>query len=318
MAGGGVCQQNQRSLSAASAGSNAEPVSVCGAGVPPRQRFGIHQPPGGGDAGETTGGVHQKPSLPQSGQCAGGGQERGGDPQIDGLRLHRWRTRRSYRGVLRRPAQPVSKLPSALRLRDGESGRSGQAQADVQERGLPDALRKTAIAAGSREIPEAGSQLVSNGAEVAGNERHRVCAADERRQGETLAPLQNTIAGATPVPIATPEAAGNAGAVESLENQNQVFHPSHRPLQIPQPQRDWHISIGSTTVPPFQIQNQRKEPRPLPGLVLPHTLRLRPHRADFMLIFQLENAATPANPERPYTQAMWNPTPEFVRSTNVF
>jgi hypothetical protein len=25
---------------------------------------------------------------------------------------------------------------------------------------------------------------------------------------------------------------GNDGAVESLENQNQVFHPSHRPLEI--------------------------------------------------------------------------------------
>jgi hypothetical protein len=28
------------------------------------------------------------------------------------------------------------------------------------------------------------------------------------------------------------QSCGNDGAVESLENQNQVFHPSHRPLEI--------------------------------------------------------------------------------------
>ena len=28
------------------------------------------------------------------------------------------------------------------------------------------------------------------------------------------------------------ESCGNGGAVESLENQPQVFHPSHRPLEI--------------------------------------------------------------------------------------
>jgi hypothetical protein len=32
--------------------------------------------------------------------------------------------------------------------------------------------------------------------------------------------------------------------VERVENQNQVFHPSHRPLKIPQPRRDFHISTA--------------------------------------------------------------------------
>ena len=90
--------------------------------------------------------------------------------------------------------------------------------------------------------------------------------------------------------MATPKARGNAGAVESLENQNQVFHPSHRPLQIPQPQRDLHIPTGSTAAP-LSNPKPKKGPRPLRSLVLPLLLQLRTPRADFMLIFQLENAA---------------------------
>jgi hypothetical protein len=74
--------------------------------------------------------------------------------------------------------------------------------------------------------------------------------------------------------------------VESLENHNQVFHPSHCPLQIPQPQQDLHISPGSTTVP-YSNPKTKKGPPPLRGLVLPLLLRLK---TNFMLIFQLENA----------------------------
>jgi len=41
--------------------------------------------------------------------------------------------------------------------------------------------------------------------------------------------------------LTTGENCGNDGAVESLENQNQVFHPSHRSLEISQRRRDSHI-----------------------------------------------------------------------------
>jgi len=291
VASGGMCQQDQRSVSAASAADRAAAVSVQGTGISPRQRFRVHQSPGGGDAGEITSGIHQEPCLPQPGQCVGGGQERGGDTQIDGLRLYCMRTRRNHRGILQAAPQPVSELSSALRLRDGESRRAGKTQAPVQARRLPDAVGKAAIAGESRTIPQAWSELASHGAGGAGDERHRVCAPNGRSQGETLADLQNAVSGATAIPLAmaTPKARGNAGAVESLENQNQVFHPSHRPLQIPQPQRDLHIPTGSTAAP-LSNPKPKKGPRPLRSLVLPLLLQLGTPRADFMLIFQLENA----------------------------
>jgi len=37
------------------------------------------------------------------------------------------------------------------------------------------------------------------------------------------------------------ESCGKAGAVETVENQPQVFHRSHRPLEIPQKRRDSHF-----------------------------------------------------------------------------
>jgi hypothetical protein len=40
---------------------------------------------------------------------------------------------------------------------------------------------------------------------------------------------------------------GNDGAVESLENQKQVFHPSHSSLEISPKPRDSHISTAPTT-----------------------------------------------------------------------
>ena len=39
---------------------------------------------------------------------------------------------------------------------------------------------------------------------------------------------------------------GNAGAVESVENQTQVSHSFHRPLKISQPRRDFHIPTRRT------------------------------------------------------------------------
>ncbi len=43
------------------------------------------------------------------------------------------------------------------------------------------------------------------------------------------------------VPVGGPGGRGNAGAMGRVENQNQVSHPSHSPLEIPQMRRDFHI-----------------------------------------------------------------------------
>jgi len=46
----------------------------------------------------------------------------------------------------------------------------------------------------------------------------------------------------------TTESRGKGGPVETVENQKQVFPRSHRPLEIPQPQRDSHFPTAPTTV----------------------------------------------------------------------
>src|SRR5260370_42651132 len=46
------------------------------------------------------------------------------------------------------------------------------------------------------------------------------------------------------------QACGNDGALESLENQRQVFHPSQRSLEISQSRRDFHIPTGPAVSPP--------------------------------------------------------------------
>jgi len=78
--------------------------------------------------------------------------------------------------------------------------------------------------------------------------------------------------------------------VESVENQTQVFHASHRPLKIPQNRRDFHISTASDDIHSLNPKTERKEvgryaasPFSFPTLPLVE-------RTDFMLIFQLENA----------------------------
>jgi len=107
---------------------------------------------------------------------------------------------------------------------------------------------------------------------------------------------------------------GNAGAVESMENQTQVFHPFHRPLKIPQTRRDFHISTArglrrlekwktQTRFPTFppgarddddgfpsQLKDQRKEVDRSAAASFSDALSLRSSGAAFMLIFQLENA----------------------------
>ena len=119
---------------------------------------------------------------------------------------------------------------------------------------------------------------------------------------------------ASALPIAEPGGRGNAGAVESVENQTQVFHAFHRPLKIPQTRRDFHISTAractawksgkpkngfplfhpahamTMTVLLSELKNQRKEVgrSAASSFLYPALPPVEPH--DFMLIFQLENA----------------------------
>jgi len=103
--------------------------------------------------------------------------------------------------------------------------------------------------------------------------------------------------------------------VESVENQTQVFHASHRPLKIPQNPRDFHISTAracaawksgkpksgfplfhpahamTMTVSLSKPKNQRKEVGRYAASSFSYPpLSLRSSGIDFMLIFRLENA----------------------------
>jgi hypothetical protein len=58
---------------------------------------------------------------------------------------------------------------------------------------------------------------------------------------------------------ARPESRGKDGPVKAVENHKSVFHRSHRPLEIPQKQRDSHFSTASTTGP-LPKKKTRKPP----------------------------------------------------------
>jgi hypothetical protein len=76
-----------------------------------------------------------------------------------------------------------------------------------------------------------------------------------------------------------------------MENQIQVFHPSHRPLKIPQNQRDFPISTALTMT--ILSLNPKTKERKSAATRPPHSpipLSLRSSGTDFMLIFRLENA----------------------------
>jgi transposase len=57
-------------------------------------------------------------------------------------------------------------------------------------------------------------------------------------------------------PKPQPESRGKAGPVETVENQNPVFHRSHRPLEIPK-NRDSHFSTAPTTSPPLTTKTRK-------------------------------------------------------------
>jgi hypothetical protein len=124
--------------------------------------------------------------------------------------------------------------------------------------------------------------------------------------------MQSALSGSAAFSIGEQWGRGNDGSVESVENQRQVFHASHRSLKIPQNPRDFHIPTapactawksGKTkdsfpTFPPgarddddrpvCKIKSQRKEVGRYAATSF--------SRPDFMLILQLENAITQDEP----------------------
>ena len=102
--------------------------------------------------------------------------------------------------------------------------------------------------------------------------------------------MQDRIARPAPV-LLIPEGGGNDGTVENMENQNQVSHLFHRPLEISQTPRDFHIPTAPTACPLTNQNQERKSP--LRGSVFPFFMTFAPSRRKtvFMLILRLENAA---------------------------
>jgi hypothetical protein len=69
--------------------------------------------------------------------------------------------------------------------------------------------------------------------------------------------MQDAVSDSAAVPITEREGRGNAGAVESLEKQKRLFHPSHRPLEISQTPRDSHIPTARLRGPE-KVENQKQ------------------------------------------------------------
>jgi transposase len=54
-----------------------------------------------------------------------------------------------------------------------------------------------------------------------------------------------------------PESCGKGGPVETVENHKPVSHRLHRPLEIPQPQRDSHFPTAPTAITLLRIKNRK-------------------------------------------------------------
>src|SRR5207244_4424471 len=277
-----------------------------------RQRLGVHQSSGGGNVAEAARRIHEEPGVPEPGQCSGGRQERRGDPQADRVRTHRRPARCGAAELLPGAPQSVPEFSPALRLRHSELGRARQTATQIQDRRLPDAVRETAIAARSGAVIETGIEFAGTREAGAGHQRHRMRSPDECGQGQVASAMPDAVV----AEVRLTEGRGNAGPVESVENQTQVFHASHRPLKIPQNPRDFHISTAracaawksgkpksgfplfhpahamTMTVSLSKPKNQRKEVGRYAASSFSYPpLSLRSSGIDFMLIFRLENVA---------------------------
>src|SRR5215831_16420409 len=228
MAGGGLRREDQREVSATGAGSGISAISLYHSRFSRRQRVRVHPSSGGGNVAEAARRVHQEPGVPEPGQCAGGGQERRGDSQADRLRTHCVPTCRSLAEVLRRALESVAELSPALRLRHSELGPARKTATPIQDRRLPDSVRKTTIASRSGTVFETRGEFAGTGKTGVGDQRHRVCSADDRGQDQAAAAKQNSVVAEVRL---TPQGGrGNAGSVESVENKSgfPTFPPAPR------------------------------------------------------------------------------------------
>ncbi|MEK7993064.1 MAG: hypothetical protein AAB403_04600 [Planctomycetota bacterium] len=100
------------------------------------------------------------------------------------------------------------------------------------------------------------------------------------------------------------------GLMERVENQKQVFHPFHSPLEISQEARDSHIPTAPTTVPLYKGEKEKNKT----DLILPVDADRQNQdqnssrsetvsgdvRSDFMIILGLEYAEFVARFRRSY------------------
>ena len=160
----------------------------------------------------------------------------------------------------------------------------------------------------------------------AGHERHRVRPEDESGENQTAAKVQNRVPSSTGSLYLKrrQNGCGNDGTVETMENQEQVFHRFHRPLEISPTTRDFHIPTAGLRpgwnsgkpksgfplfhpelaktmgIPPDSNLKTKKGSRPLRGLLI---LGFQDHSAletniDFRIILVLENASQQSQIER--------------------
>jgi hypothetical protein len=141
-------------------------------------------------------------------------------------------------------------------------------------------------------------------------------AEDDGCQSGTAAALQERITGRSGDGLrAGGKGYGNAGAMESVEKQKQLFPSFHSPLEISQKARDSHIPTAwrrpgwksgkpksgfplshaglatMTTVSLFSEQKTKKGDRPLRGLLIIFQDHLvLETESDFRIILRLENA----------------------------
>jgi len=60
-----------------------------------------------------------------------------------------------------------------------------------------------------------------------------------------------------PAGAKAPESRGKGGSVETVENHKPVSHRPHRPLEIPQPRRDYHFPTAPTPIPLLPIKTRK-------------------------------------------------------------
>src|ERR1019366_9940095 len=159
---------------------------------------------------------HQIARVSDHRQCPGGREERGRGAQANRLWPDRCRACGGVSEVFHGLLEPVSELPSSVRLCHYRDQLAGEAQANLPPQGLSNALRETHHLKGMDRIPEGGNYGWDAETSVRSSQRHRGCAADAKSKAQLI--------GALPDNTMRQKRYGNAGAVESVESQKQVSH----------------------------------------------------------------------------------------------